>query len=118
MKKLLKIFLGLGILSLAGCFNSQSEKDSWGQRFHHPIYYNNTGYYTPVNMGYYPGLTAADGYYSYTHAYDTYNRGYYTGGFYGNEYYHRGFFNNGYYNAGICADQNCKGKGAYRKWEK
>ena len=118
MNALLKTSQVLAIIFLAGCFSPQNEKDQWGQRFHHPIYYNNTGYYTPVNMGYSPGYTAADGYYNYRHAYDTYNRGYYQGGFYGNEYYHHGYFNNGYYNPGVCADKSCKARYEYRKWEK
>ncbi len=74
-------------------------------RRYQPMYYNNSGYFTPVSP--------KEGRYIYNHAYENYNNGYYKGGFYGNEYYHNGFFNNGHYNQG-----KCRGKDCYPRWMK
>jgi hypothetical protein len=108
----------MSTLLLSGCIYEQNNLDTWGKRFNHPVYYNNTGYYTPVNAGYYPTETAANGYYHYLHDADNYNNGYYNNGFYGNEYYHMGFFNNGYYNPGVCESAQCKTISRYHRWQK
>ncbi|MBS0287429.1 MAG: hypothetical protein JSR17_09040 [Proteobacteria bacterium] len=79
-------------------------------RKYEPMYYNNTGYFTPIGP--------KEGRYIYQHAYENYNNGYYKGGFYGNEYYHNGHFNNGYYNPGNCKGRDCYGRGKYPRWKK